>query len=167
MKKRQVDIKRKLITKVKFYNHNYNKKNNCKNKLGLIMRKLILLANKESNEFKEVKFIYGQSSNEQAKVRYLRLIFMYKILTKIHNRTKKIIRLQYKACRIKWKIILIVIFKVIQNSKKNLYKTNKELLENFLKEIMHKFHLRCQISQRSFSKVNFLIYIRKIRSLVH
>jgi len=57
------------------------------------MRKLILLANKESNEFKEVKFIYGQLSNEQAKVRYLRLILMYKILTKIHNRTKKIIRL--------------------------------------------------------------------------
>lgn len=56
------------------------------------MRKLILLANKESNEFKEVKFIYGQSSNEQAKVRYLKLILMYKILTKILNRTKKIIR---------------------------------------------------------------------------
>jgi len=57
------------------------------------MRKLIHLANKESNEFKEVKFIYDQSSNEQAKFRYLRLILMYKILTKIHNRTKKIIRL--------------------------------------------------------------------------
>jgi len=57
------------------------------------MRKLIHLANKESNECKEVKFIYDQSSNEQAKFRYLRLILMYKILTKIHNRTKKIIRL--------------------------------------------------------------------------
>ena len=56
-KKLQVDIKLKLITKVKFYNHNYNKKNNFKNKLGLIMRKLILLDNKESNEFKEDKFI--------------------------------------------------------------------------------------------------------------
>jgi hypothetical protein len=74
LKKDQAGIRLKLITKVKYYNHNYNKRNNFKNKLGLIMRKLILLDNKESKEFKEVKFIYGQSSNEPVKGRFHWLI---------------------------------------------------------------------------------------------